>query len=89
MLSNSVTVILDVSLSSFTESPPPSLTNSSGISVELFSYRDPQAKRELASRRAVHGISDSVADDFIFIHRECSLTQRLVADMLPYVLSSI
>ena len=56
------------------------------ISVELFSYRGPQATRELA---AVRGISDSADDDFIFIYRECSLMQRLVVDMLPCVLSSI
>jgi hypothetical protein len=77
------------SLSSFTESLPPSLTNSIGISVDLFSYRGPQATRELASRRAIHGISDSADDDFIFIYRECSLMKRLVADMPPCVLSSI
>jgi len=77
------------SLSSFTESLPPSLTNSIGISIDLFSYRGPQATRELASRRAVHGISDSADDDLIFNYRECSLMQRLIADMLPCVLSSI
>ena len=76
-------------MSSFTESPLPSYYNTNGISVELFSYRGPQASRELASRRAVHGISDSADDDLIFIYRECSLMQRLVVDMLPCVLSSI
>ena len=77
------------SLPSFTENLFLSLTNDMRISLELFCYRDPQATRELARRRAVYGISDSADNDFIFIYRECSLMQRLVVDMCRCVLSSI